>query len=190
MRRGAAMTISKSYRLSDLIGDRAGLEHRWAAIEGFTTAFPPAVRFEFRNDQLVRHTRRLDARIVTVPQGVETLSRLADQIDAAHDLGLIHGDIREKNILQSDEDVHLIDWEPALRQVIGGVARWMVTSPCRHPDDRAALTVTRLTDLMGLALLNPAITTTQAASLASRALKAQKRVCARDLVDYLAAADG
>lgn len=163
--------ICKIYRLQDLVDTREGIARRCAAIEAFTSDFGPRTTFETRGSELIRRTERLDQAIRWSGFDRSGLTRLADILACAHERGLVHGDIRPKNVLWSGGQVWLCDWEPALRQIVNGRIRWLYTAPFRHPSDRSALGLSPLTDLMGLALFVPEIDLKRAALLASAALK-------------------
>ncbi|MGA1341545.1 MAG: hypothetical protein ACO33A_00615 [Hyphomonas sp.] len=160
----------KTYRLGDLISPRGDLERRCRRIEAFTSTSGPEVRFEFTDDVLIRtspHLTGAGSLRETLPGQRQQLASL---IDAAHANKLVHGDIGLKNLVLSQGKVHLVDWEPCLRQLIGGEIRFLVSPPCHHPADRRSSSVTILTDLMGLALLWPAQTALSASRLATAAL--------------------
>jgi hypothetical protein len=180
--------ICKIYSLDDLVDTREGIARRCAAIETFTCTFGPRTNFERRGTDLVRRTERLTDAVGWSGFDRAGLNRLADILTHAHERGLVHGDIRPKNLLRDDGKVWLCDWEPALRQIVNGRMRWMYTAPCRHPSDRRNLALSSLTDLMGLALLLPGIDLKQAAALASMALERAGPQAPRAMAEALTSA--
>ncbi len=150
-----AMTrpILKTYLISDLALSREALVRRCAQITRHTHMHPPEVTFDIGKTRLMRASMRIaHSGPCTVPSPDEA-RHLAAQIDAAHGMGLVHGDIRPKNLLTTSAGCHLIDWEPSLFQLLNGRLAAMVTPPALHPEDARARNVTHLTDLYGFALL-------------------------------------
>ena len=78
---------------------------------------------------------------------INDLLAIAEMLDRAFRIGLVHGDIHWKNIVDPAYPT-LVDWEPSLLQTTGGAPRLMVTYPWIDHVDRAAGKVTIRTDLM------------------------------------------
>jgi len=162
--------LQKTYQLDDLISPRGELERRCNSIERFTSRFGPEVRFEFKAGTLTRISQRLLGGVSLRKFAPEQRDQLASLIDAAHASKLVHGDIGPKNLIIAQGTLRVVDWEPCLRQAIGGEIRFVVSPPCHHPTDRRTASITVLTDLMGLALLWPGQTAISASRFATAAL--------------------
>ena len=162
--------IRKMYRLDDLLSSRGEVERRCACIERFTDTFGPQVRFQLKGSVLTRISQRLSGGAALRECLPSQRHQLASLIDTAHASKLVHGDICPKNLLIAHGALHVVDWEPCLRQVIGGEIRFVVSPPCHHPADRRSASISVLTDLMGLALLWPGQTAISASRFATAAL--------------------
>jgi serine/threonine protein kinase len=80
---------------------------------------------------------------LTPPQAVAIVRQAASALDAAHAVGLVHGDIKPENILiTSDDFVYVVDFGVAaaaardgLAQIVGSaVGTWKYTAPERFSD--------------------------------------------------------
>jgi serine/threonine kinase PknH len=80
---------------------------------------------------------------LTPPQAVAIVRQAASALDAAHDVGLVHGDIKPENILITPDDfVYVVDFGIAaaaardgLAQIVGSAAEtWKYTAPERFTD--------------------------------------------------------
>jgi serine/threonine-protein kinase len=83
------------------------------------------------------------ARALTPPQAVAIVRQVASALDAAHAVGLVHGDIKPENILITPDDfAYLVDFGVAaaaardgLAQIVGSAVRtWKYTAPERFTD--------------------------------------------------------
>lgn len=127
------------------------LEHRLGAIEQFTKSFSASVFFIPEAHSLVRHTLkvsgfRLDYGQLNPRQALS----LTHSMDLAWQAGLVHGDLNRKNVLFEAETAHILDWEPALFQLVHEKPSLMATHPWIDPEDIANNRLTVNTDLLGV----------------------------------------
>jgi hypothetical protein len=139
----ATQWISKVYVLDDLLINHLQLKDRCTKIELFTLDSQSPTKFE----RCGRFLTRRSLKIRSNPSARPTidLNLLASQLDKAHKIGLVHGDIHPKNIVPA---VGCIDWEPSLYQEIRGRAALMCTHPWIDRDDAAEKRVTLRTDIL------------------------------------------
>lgn len=138
----------KVYSIKDFyypVAKRTGL------IEAFTARYGPQVRFRREGETLVRESAYL--RQGKKPDGLLTRAQglwLADLLDEAHQMDLVHGDLNPKNLLVDGDRVHVLDWEPCLKQLQGSRGVLMGTMPWIDLDDQRSKRLTSRTDLLCL----------------------------------------
>ena len=147
------MMIRKSYERSNLLISDRELGHRIRLIEKVTSTTAYQTKFERTRTAITR----------TIPRGPsvrpssdtispDALADVAKTLDQALCVGLVHGDIHWKNIIDSIQPT-LVDWEPSLDQIKLGRQTLMVTYPWIDVFDRANGSVSVRTDLMCFARL-------------------------------------
>ena len=75
--------------------------------------------------------------------------RLAEALDYFSSIDFIHGDINRKNIVSTQADYKIVDYEPDLFQLRRGKPCQLVTLPYVSELDRTHHTITTLTDKIG-----------------------------------------
>ena len=124
------------------------LRHRTRTIEQVSKSTRYPTKFQHQDDYITRY----------LPMGprdrfgydsvaINGLLAIADTLDRAFQIGLVHGDIHWKNIVDPTCPT-LVDWEPALSQVKHERGVSMVTYPWIDPLDRMDNVISSRTDLM------------------------------------------
>ena len=153
--------IEKRYARSDLLVDDATLEARITTIAALSRAHGaiPETTLEVDGEHLVLEQTRI-SRGDRLPPGdprvgpaLDGLAALLDAI-APH---IVHGDVCRKNLVFDGEQLHLVDWEPALRQLRDGRDTLLYTEPYISLGDIARDTLTTETDKLGFFFLCLAI---------------------------------
>lgn len=151
-------TRTKRFSCEDLLDSMEVIEARCAAIEFLTgdRALFPRTWHERTPDALLQHQEYVTGRapLVVVPEVVRwPLEQLAQKLEVMSGHGFMHGDISLINTIWDGKTIHLIDFEPSLRQMHRG--RSMVKSPRElraHRDARDRAVTTR-TDRVAFFLL-------------------------------------
>jgi hypothetical protein len=149
--------IEKRYERSHLLVDDATLQTRITCITALSRAHEaiPLTTFRVEGEALVLEQARVspndrpspgDPRVGPALRG---LAALLDAI-APH---IVHGDVCRKNVVFDGEQLHLVDWEPALRQLRDGRATLLYTEPYISLGDIAGDTLTTETDKLGFFFL-------------------------------------
>ncbi len=135
------------------LGDHPrAVEIRMDTIERVTRTWPGSTHFLRSSQGWMRYSRYVQGHRAAIGLTAIQLKQICQQLDAAYAEGLVHGDVHRKNVLvdEAGRFAHLIDWEPALRQLRDGRAVWMCTPGWQDPDDIACRTVSVRTDLLGV----------------------------------------
>ena len=142
------MIVRKQYKRSDLLISDSELRRRIRTIEQVSKSTPYPTKFQLQDDYITRYLPmgpRDRLGYDSVP--INGLLAIAETLDKAFQIGLVHGDIHWKNIIDS-ECPTLVDWEPALSQVKHERSVSMVTYPWIDPLDRTENIISSRTDLM------------------------------------------
>ncbi len=134
----------KKYLLSNLPVTKSEILGRTALIEETTKG---QTKFHFDGDLIIRTSKNLNGNKPRALSNIH-LEKLAQQMDYFSSIGLIHGDLHLKNLLVNNDDIHIIDWEPSLRQMIGNLNTLMYTAPWIDPEDKESRELSINTDLM------------------------------------------
>ncbi len=134
----------KKYLLSNLPVTKSEILGRTSLIEEATRG---QTKFHFDGDLIVRISNNLDGIKPKYLSNIH-LEKLAQKMDYFSSVGLIHGDLHLKNLLINNEDIHVIDWEPSLRQIIGNLNTLMYTAPWIDSEDKESRQLSINTDLM------------------------------------------
>ncbi len=134
----------KKYLSSNLPVTKSEILGRTTLIEEATKG---QTKFHFDGDLIIRTSKNLNG---IKPRALSNihLEKLAQQMDYFSSIGLIHGDLHLKNLLVNNDDIHIIDWEPSLRQMIGNLNTLMYTAPWIDPEDKESRELSINTDLM------------------------------------------
>lgn len=138
------MYITKKYLKSNLTLGISEVFNRMKIIEIATKGL---TLFEEQDNFIIRKSLKIEGykpKYLTKEQ----LEQLAKKLDYFYELGLIHGDLHFKNLIVSNNEVHIIDWEPSLKQLMGNMNTLMYTAPWIDPEDKKNRILTLKTDLM------------------------------------------
>ena len=144
--------VEKFYRREDLLVDDDALKERIQSIEKISRSYEGVVPITFRweANTLIADQQRL--RRDPLPTDKEhklrllvALAGLIEQISPQ----IVHGDVCQKNLLFDGIRLHLIDWEPALRQMRDGRETMLYTEPYLSRRDRREEKLSSQTDKIG-----------------------------------------
>ena len=141
----------KRYALPDLCASRETIARRVQLINEIGASklkSVPAVSAEFREEEII-----VAQKLVTPTDaqrlGDEHLENLASDLEIISELGFIHGDLNRRNICATQTGFAILDFEPSLKQRVGNRIQTKVTIPYLANSDKAANTVSTLTDKLG-----------------------------------------
>lgn len=122
----------KTFQWSDLRDAPQSIANRCALIEHLTVnrGLFPRTWHERTADSLIQYQDRIVGRLpLTVALDAVSfpLRRLAESLDKMSESGFVHGDISIMNIVWDGHQLHLVDFEPSLRQRVRGIK--VVKSP-------------------------------------------------------------
>ena len=147
MKERAKNSIVKRYRDHELFSDDHVIEERIKAIESLNLG----VCFHRKADGWERLSHRF-SRSVSVKRGhlsIKHAEQLAECLEMANKLGVIHGEVNVKNlVIDSNDDIKLIDWEIDLIQLSQGKWGLMGTHPWIHEEDQKMFKLSIKTDLL------------------------------------------
>ena len=143
--------VEKSYvREELLIGDDA-LHERCRAIEVLSQLYETVPETSFHKDgaHLILRQRRIKkAPRPSAECAYTALVSLADLLTATSP-HTVHGDVCLKNMVFDGRHLHLVDWEPALKQVRNGRETLLYTEPYLSESDRLRGSLSSETDKLG-----------------------------------------
>ena len=145
--------VEKRYRREALLTDDAALKTRLRLIEEVSAEHPtvPATSFRWEDDALILEQTRIRPQPLTEPGDplmLDALQGLAILLDTLSPV-IVHGDVVRKNLVFDGAHLHLVDWEPALRQIRNGRPTLLYTEPYLSLRDRADGTLSTETDKLG-----------------------------------------
>ncbi len=138
------MYIKKEYLIEELVFD-CDIMNRLDKIQNITKKNN---FFEVNNNKITRFSKKIFAKTITSLPTKFQLYELAKFLDICFSEHLVHGDIHRKNIILHEGKLHLIDWEPSLRQILLNKNVLMYTAPWIDPKDKNNKELTVRTDLM------------------------------------------
>lgn len=149
---------TKRFHWKDLLDPVDAIDARCAAIEHLTgdLALFPRTWHERTPNALIQRQEHVAGRtpLIVAPTAVlGPLEQLARKLDVMSGHGFVHGDISVLNTIWDGKTIHLVDFEPSLRQMHRG--RSMLKSPreLRAHRDVRDRTVTTRTDRVAYFLL-------------------------------------
>ena len=142
------MMIKKEYTRYSLLISDSELERRISLIEKLTSKTAYSTKYQITHRTLTRIIPKGPKSHLPLSVGSpKTFVGIAKFLDKASSLGLVHGDIHWKNIIDASQPT-LVDWEPCLYQIKSGRPTLMVTYPWIDPIDRLENNISIRTDLM------------------------------------------
>lgn len=145
-------SIIKKYCKKSLLSSDSVITDRINQINRFDYKNYPSLTFTEileKGDVIVYRQQFVKRQQLTFHKG--KAGRLAEALDYFSSIDFIHGDINRKNIVSTQADYKVIDYEPDLFQLRRGKPCQLVTLPYVSELDRTHQTISTLTDKIGFA---------------------------------------
>ena len=117
--------------------------------------FIPQTNYFYEEDLLVMKQKCLinkkKLKEIDSSEKIKLIKKFAQSLDKLYEEEFVHGDINRKNIIYSENNLFLIDFEPSLLQIKDQTKQWMSTRPYRHHADIQNNNITAKSDFLGFA---------------------------------------
>ena len=149
--------IYKIYKKFNLLDDLKDIEKRLSQIVKLSSSmdFIPQTNYFYEEDLLVMKQKCLSnkkkLKEIDSSEKIELIKKFAQSLDKLYAEEFVHGDINRKNIIYSENNLFLIDFEPSLLQIKDQTKQWMSTRPYRHHEDIQNNNITAKSDFLGFA---------------------------------------
>ena len=149
--------IYKIYKKFNLLDDLKDIEKRLNQIVKLSSSmdFIPQTNYFYEEDLLVMKQKCLinkkKFKEIDPSEKIKLIKKFAQSLDKLYAEEFVHGDINRKNIIYSENNLFLIDFEPSLLQVKDQTKQWMSTRPYRHHADIQNNNITAKSDFLGFA---------------------------------------
>ena len=150
-------SIYKIYKKFNLLDDLKDIEKRLSQIVKLSSSmdFIPQTNYFYEKDLLVMKQKCLSnkkkLKEIDSSEKIKLIKKFAQSLDKLYEEEFVHGDINRKNIIYSENNLFLIDFEPSLLQIKDQTKQWMSTRPYRHHDDIQNNNITAKSDFLGFA---------------------------------------
>ena len=149
--------IYKIYKKFNLLDDLKDIEKRLSQIVKLSSSmdFIPQTNYFYEKDLLVMKQKCLSnkkkLKEIDSSEKIKLIKKFAQSLDKLYAEEFVHGDINRKNIIYSENNLFLIDFEPSLLQIKDRTKQWMSTRPYRHHEDIQNNNITAKSDFLGFA---------------------------------------
>ena len=149
--------IYKIYKKFNLLDDLKVIEKRLSQIVKLSSSmdFIPQTNYFYEEDLLVMKQKCLinkkRLKEIDPSEKIKLIKKFAQSLDKLYEEEFVHGDINRKNIIYSENNLFLIDFEPSLLQIKDQTKQWMSTRPYRHHADIQNNNITAKSDFLGFA---------------------------------------
>ena len=149
--------IYKIYKKFNLLDDLKDIEKRLSQIVKLSSSmdFIPQTNYFYEEDLLVMKQKCLinkkKLKEIDSSEKIKLIKKFAQSLDKLYAEEFVHGDINRKNIIYSENNLFLIDFEPSLLQIKDQTKQWMSTRPYRHHADIQNNNITAKSDFLGFA---------------------------------------
>ena len=149
--------IYKIYKKFNLLDDLKDIEKRLSQIVKLSSSmdFIPQTNYFYEEDLLVMKQKCLSnkkkLKEIDSSEKIKLIKKFAQSLDKLYAEEFVHGDINRKNIIYSENNLFLIDFEPSLLQIKDQTKQWMSTRPYRHHADIQNNNITAKSDFLGFA---------------------------------------
>ena len=149
--------IYKIYKKFNLLDDLKDIEKRLSQIVKLSSSmdFIPQTNYFYEGDLLVMKQKCLinkkKLKEIDSSEKIKLIKKFAQSLDKLYAEEFVHGDINRKNIIYSENNLFLIDFEPSLLQIKDQTKQWMSTRPYRHHADIQNNNITAKSDFLGFA---------------------------------------
>ena len=149
--------IYKIYKKFNLLDDLKDIEKRLSQIVKLSSSmdFIPQTNYFYEEDLLVMKQKCLinkkKFKEIDPSKKIKLIKKFAQSLDKLYEEEFVHGDINRKNIIYSENNLFLIDFEPSLLQIKDQTKQWMSTRPYRHHADIQNNNITAKSDFLGFA---------------------------------------
>ena len=150
-------SIYKIYKKFNLLDDLKDIEKRLSQIVKLSSSmdFIPQTNYFYEEDLLVMKQKCLinkkKLKEIDSSEKIKLIKKFAQSLDKLYAEEFVHGDINRKNIIYSENNLFLIDFEPSLLQIKDQTKQWMSTRPYRHHADIQNNNITAKSDFLGFA---------------------------------------
>ena len=150
-------SIYKIYKKFNLLDDLKDIEKRLSQIVKLSSSmdFIPQTNYFYEEDLLVMKQKCLinkkKLKEIDPSEKIKLIKKFAQSLDKLYAEEFVHGDINRKNIIYSENNLFLIDFEPSLLQIKDRTKQWMSTRPYRHHEDIQNNNITAKSDFLGFA---------------------------------------
>ena len=150
-------SIYKIYKIFNLLDDLKDIEKRLSQIVKLSSSmdFIPQTNYFYEEDLLVMKQKCLinkkKLKEIDSSEKIKLIKKFAQSLDKLYAEEFVHGDINRKNIIYSENNLFLIDFEPSLLQIKDQTKQWMSTRPYRHHADIQNNNITAKSDFLGFA---------------------------------------
>lgn len=144
-------TFQKKYFLKDLLCSKKILSSRIEKIHYLSDSeyLVPKTNITIKDKYLIYEQKHLKKKLQSIVNEKELFFQLANTLEVFEDIGFIHGDIVQRNIIYNKENFYLIDLEPCLHQIKYGRKVVCFTPPYVSTKDLDNLSLTSETDKIG-----------------------------------------
>ena len=149
--------IYKIYKKFNLLDNLKDIEKRLSQIVKLSSSmdFIPQTNYFYEEDLLVMKQKCLinkkKLKEIDSSEKIKLIKKFAQSLDKLYAEEFVHGDINRKNIIYSENNLFLIDFEPSLLQIKDRTKQWMSTRPYRHHEDIQNNNITAKSDFLGFA---------------------------------------